>query len=90
MLEIEYTNQFKKDLKNCKKQGKNLTLIEKLVELLINQKAIPTKHKDHKLIGSWDGFRELHLDPDWLLIYQICQKSHTLILIRTGSHARLF
>ncbi len=90
MLEIEYTNQFKKDIKGCKKQGKKLELIEKIVKALAQQQSLAAKYKDHKLIGNWDNFRELHIEPDWLLIYRICRETKFLTLVRTGSHSDLF
>lgn len=90
MLHIEYTNQFKKDLKLAKRRRKDLELLKKLMELISEEKNIASKHRDHGLTGNWLGFRELHINPDWLLIYKLVLKEKTVIFTRTGSHSDLF
>lgn len=90
MLHIEYTTQFKRDLKLAKKRRKDLKLLKELMVLIQEEKAIPVKHKDHSLVGNWVGFRELHINPDWLLIYKLIQKEKIVIFTRTGSHSDLF
>lgn len=87
-LEVLQTNQFKKDLKLTKKRGLKLELLWKILELLIEQKPIPEKYKNHKLSGNWKGCWELHIQPDWLLIYQL--EGNFLKLVRTGTHTDLF
>jgi mRNA interferase YafQ len=80
--------QFKRDFKRIAKQGKNLQELESALFLLFNEKPLPERFADHSLHGDYDGYRELHIKPDWLLIYKI--EDETLILARTGSHAELF
>jgi mRNA interferase YafQ len=58
-----------------------------LLELLINERALPVAYRDHPLKGDWSGYRDAHIEPDWLLIYQISGKE--LVLMRTGTHADL-
>lgn len=82
---IQFTNQFKKDLKLAKKQGKDL---DKL--LLANGEKLDTKFKDHDLSGSYKGTRECHIEPDWLLIYEIVNNTLILMLYRLGTHSELF
>ena len=43
MLEIFYTNQFKKDFKKAKKQGKNLEKLKEVLVLLQEQQTLPPK-----------------------------------------------
>ena len=88
ILNIEYSNNFKKDYDKIKKQGKNLANFSKILKILSNNEPIPTKYKDHPLKGELKDYRELHIQPDWLLIYQI--SGDTLSLIGTGSHSYLF
>jgi mRNA interferase YafQ len=71
MLNIEYTTQFKQDLKLAKKRRKDLELLKALMELIQEERVIPAKHRNHSLAGDWVGFRELHINPDWLLIYKL-------------------
>ena len=58
--------------------------------LLKSGKKLPAKYKDHELKGDWKGFRELHISPDWLLIYTKNKTELILTLTRTGSHSELF
>ena len=88
--EIKFTNQFKKDIKLAKKQGKNLDKLYSVVETLANGEALEQKYKDHSLTGNYKNCRECHIDPDWLLIYEIINDVLILVLNRTGSHSELF
>jgi mRNA interferase YafQ len=90
MLEIIYTNKFKKDYKILKKRNKKLEKLQKVIQLLVIQDDLPLKYKDHKLIGNYDSCKECHIEPDWLLIYQVDQENNKLYLARTGSHSDLF
>ncbi|HDI5476917.1 TPA: type II toxin-antitoxin system YafQ family toxin, partial [Legionella pneumophila] len=69
MLELELATQFKRDLKKITKQGKRRTLLDSIVEQLQKEEPLDPKHKDHSLSVNWDGYRECHITPDWLLIY---------------------
>lgn len=88
MLTVQFTTRFKKDLKAIKKRNLNLDALEDIVELLVNEKELPAKNRDHELTGNWNGHRECHIQPDWLLIYKV--EGNTLMLYRTGSHSDLF
>jgi len=69
MLNIEYSGQFKKDIKKLKKRGKELEKIKEPIELILNDSILPLIYKDHALVGNWAGCRDLHVEPDWVLIY---------------------
>lgn len=90
MLQVEYTNQFKRDLKLSKKRHKNLHRLHEIMKDIEKQKGLDHKLKDHPLVGNWDGHRELHIEPDWLLIYKVIHKKNTVIFVRTGTHSDLF
>lgn len=90
MLTIRYEASFKRDYKRIKRRGYDLCLIEEVIDLLIQQKPLPERYKDHGLIGDYAGCRECHRTPDWLLVYQISQDKLILILTRTGTHSDLF
>lgn len=87
---IQFTNQFKKDLKLAKKQGKNLDKLFEVINILANGEKLDTKFKDHDLSGSYKGTRECHIEPDWLLIYEIVNNTLILMLYRLGTHSELF
>ena len=90
MLEIVLSNQFKKDLKLASKRGYKLELLEKIVDKIGKNIKLEDKHRDHALTGNYVGFRECHIQPDWLLVYRIENDELILFLSRTGSHSDLF
>ncbi len=87
--ELVATTSFKKDYKKLVKRQYNITLLDEVVEQLLNGNPLPEKNKDHALTGNWKGFRECHIMPDWLLVYRIYEDKLILSLIRTGSHSDL-
>ena len=90
MHEIVLANSFKRDLKLAKRRGYDLSLLQKVVDILAAGKPLPEKHRDHELTGNYGGFRECHITPDWLLVYKIDHGELLLFLSRTGTHADLF
>ena len=88
MLVIEQSNAFKRDVKKAKAQGRKFKLFEEIIGLLLNEMDLPIRCCNHKLIGNYDGYHELHIQPDWLLIYKV--KKNILYLARMGSHSELF
>ena len=90
LLELKKTTQFKKDLKRMVKRRVNKDLLNDVIQTLREQKPLNPKHHDHELSGDFAGFRECHIQPDWLLIYLIDGDNLVLTTARTGSHADLF
>lgn len=90
MLELVVTNQFKKDLKRIRKQGKDLNHLQNVLQMLLDGIVLDAKYHDHALTGNYVGFRECHIEPDWLLIYMINHDALILTASRTGSHSELF
>ena len=89
MYDIKRTTSFKKDLKRLIKQGKDLGLLENVVDELAAGNTLSSKYLDHAMIGNWKGFRNCHIAPDWVLLYKIEKTLLVLVLTRTGSHAEL-
>lgn len=90
MLKIVLSNRFKKDLKLIAKRGYNLGLLDDIVNRLARQEPLPDKNRDHSLTGDYIGYRECHIQPDWLLIYRVDNDELLLFLSRTGTHSDLF
>jgi len=88
MLKPVRSSQFKKDLKKAKRQGKDLNLLQAVVITLTNEEPLEESFRDHDLTGNWRGYRECHVNSDWLLIYKI--DGEDLKLARLGSHSELF
>ena len=88
MLTPVRSTQFKRDVRRAKKRGRDLTRLRTLLESLIRQEPLTARHLGHPLRGIWKGYREAHIEPDWLLIYRV--EANALLLVRTGSHSDLF
>ena len=88
--ELILTGKFKKSLKLAKKRGFDISLLENIVTMLQNNITLEEKYRDHELKGKYHGFRECHIQPDWLLIYLKEDGILTLTLVDTGTHADLF
>ena len=73
-----------------KKRGLDLSLLNDVVDTLRHGKQLDEKYRDHGLSGNFQGFRECHIKPDWLLVYLIENDILTLTLVDTGSHADIF
>jgi len=86
---LTLTSAFKKDLKRISRQPKNLVELKTIVELIASDQPLEQKYYDHQLTGNLKDFRECHIRPDWLLIYQKIQDKLILVLSRTGSHSDL-
>ena len=85
---VYYTSQFKKDFKLCMKRGYDTQLIKNVMTDLENGEQLPLQNKDHALTGGYTGYRECHVQPDWLLVYQTNEE--TVVFDRTGTHSDLF
>ena len=90
MRSFSRTSQFKKDVKQAGKRGKDLEKLKVVLDLLIAGDELPVKYQDHLLRGNFAGSRDCHLEPDWLLIYPLTENSGHVRLERTGTHSDLF
>ena len=82
--------KFRKDVRLANKQGKNIALLEWVIDQLADDIPLPGKHYDHALSGNWKGHRECHVTPDWLLVYRKNDKGELLLtLARVASHSEL-
>ena len=89
-LEIVPSSQFRKDLRLAQKRGLDLDKLKRVINALANGETLEPKYRDHTLTGDYTGFRECHIQSDWLLVYKIDGERLLLILTRTGMHSDLF
>lgn len=89
MRTFSRTNQFKKDVKLAARRGWDLAKLKTIIDLLIDDDLLPAQFKDHPLRGNWEGSRDCHIEPDWVLIYTLEGKNHVRFE-RTGTHSDLF
>ena len=87
---LKYTTQFKKNYKLAMRRGFDINLLDELIKKLASGETLPESYHDHPLNGKWIGYRECHIQPDWLLIYHINKDVLVLTLSRTGTHSDLF
>ncbi|MDE5818899.1 MAG: type II toxin-antitoxin system YafQ family toxin [Lachnospiraceae bacterium] len=89
-LKVKYSSRFKRGLRLAIKRGLDISLLEEVVEKLRARIPLDAKYRDHSLGGNYKGYRECHIQPNWLLIYLIEDDILTLTLVDTGTHADLF
>ena len=91
MYELKPTGQFRKDLRLCERRGCNLQSLKTVLEYLKNNGQVPADYLPHKLVGrNYKGFWECHIQPDWLLVYDVQEAVCLVALVRTGTHSDLF
>ena len=88
MKRIHRTSQFKKDVKRMGKRGNKFEDFKEVIRKLVAGESLEAKYRDHLLVGQYKGTRECHIEPDWLLIYEVNETE--LILVHTGTHSDLF
>lgn len=88
--DVVWTTQFKKDYKLAVKRHLDIALLDDIIRVLTRGESLPEKNRDHALSGNWAGYRECHIQPDWLFVYCIEEDVLVLTLIRTGTHSDLF
>ena len=87
---VVQTSGFKKELARAKKRGLSPEDFDEVVVMLKNDEPLPPKYKDHKLSGKFTGYRECHINPDWLLVYKKYKDELILMLTHTGTHSDIF
>ena len=90
MYTLRTTQEFDKDVKRCKKNGRNMQLLRDVVELLEENGSVPESYKPHMLHDEYAGLWECHIEEDWLLVWRQNDKRLTLLLTNTGTHKELF
>jgi mRNA interferase YafQ len=81
-------NRFERDVGRMKKRGQDMEKFTAVIDALCSRAPLAPELNDHPLKGEWKGWRDCHVAPDWIIIYQ--KTAEELILARTGTHADLF
>ena len=92
MRRIERAAAFKRNFRRAKASSRYRNLERRLTtvpELLVNDRPLSPRYRDHALSGNWSGYRDCHLWPDLLLIYAK-PSPDVLRLVRMGPHSDLF
>ncbi|MDR1979270.1 MAG: type II toxin-antitoxin system YafQ family toxin [Synergistaceae bacterium] len=88
MLDFSYSPKFKKDIKQAAYRGRDIMKMFSPIAMLLNNRPLPRQYRDHPLKGEWTGYRDFHVEPDWIVIYRIV--GNLLVLEQTGTHSELF
>jgi len=88
MRKIIFTSQFKRDVRLAEKRHKDTNKLLEVFRLLAADEILPERYKDHPLSDDWKHHRDLHIEPDWLLIYRA--DAEDVVMVRTGTHSDLF
>ncbi|MGI6783538.1 MAG: type II toxin-antitoxin system YafQ family toxin [Aminivibrio sp.] len=90
MLELAWSKRFKKDYARAVAQCRDLSKLDKLLVLLVNETPLPSSYKDHALKGEWSHYRDAHIEFDWILIYRVDKENQRVLLAALGSHSEIF
>ena len=91
MYKVRWSKQFDKDFKRVVNNKKLTAEVEDVITLLAtSDNPLPEKYRDHQLKGTYADYRECHVRPDWLLVYQKNKKELILLLVETGTHSYIF
>lgn len=90
MYSIKFTHQFKKSLRLCVRRGLDVAKIQTAIDFLQKTGSLPDKYRPHALSGVRKGQMEAHIEPDWLIVWELDKEKVILYLIDTGSHSDLF
>lgn len=88
MKQLSRTAQFKRDVKRQQKRGKDFTDFKQIIQQLLAGQELAAHYRDHALVGQYEDAREYHIEPNWLLMYEVTAAE--IVLIRTGTHSDLF
>ena len=91
-MNVRWRSQFKKDYRRMMKQGQDIGKLDYVIGELAEPNPLPEQYRDHSIKGDYAGYKECHIEPDWLLIYDyetLDGGERQLLLVRTGSHADL-
>lgn len=87
---IEVTRQYLKDLRLARKRMLEEKKLNEVIAILASGDELPRQNRDYALSGDYQGCRECHVLPDWLLIYSKKETLKIISLVRTGTHSDLF
>jgi mRNA interferase YafQ len=90
MLKPELTNQFKRDYGLLVRRGYDMTKLDAVIVLLLNQTPLAPRYRDHPIKGNWRGYRGCHIADDWVLVYMVDGDRLRLMLSRTGTHVDVY
>ena len=94
MRQLKYTvrtsNKYKRELRKVLSRGYQLQKLDRVIEIIASGENLPAKYAARPLHGNMEGYRECHVEFDWVLVYRIYQDELILLLTGTGTHSDIF
>ena len=90
MYELKITHQFKKSLRLCVRRGLDPEKMRVAINHLQATGTLPPEYQPHPLVGNRKLQMEAHIEPDWLIIWEVNNHQLILYLVDTGTHSDLF
>lgn len=90
MYELQPKTKFRRDIKLANKRGVDFDLLHEALGILSSTGSLPPKYKPHPLKGEYKGCIDAHIQPDWVLIYEVDEEAGIIVLHRTGRHQDVF
>ena len=87
---VRTSKRYRRELKIVLSRGKDESKLKEVIKILAAGENLPAKYADHPLAGKWKGYRECHIEPNWLLVYRIHDDILVLALMSTGTHSDIF
>lgn len=88
MYKLKISKLFKKQFKKLNNSDRELTMF--VIDKLLANEKLEDKYKDHQLKGELKEFRDCHIRPDLVLIYQRIEKELIVYAFKIGSHNEVF
>jgi mRNA interferase YafQ len=91
MYKVQYSTKFRRDLRKFEKDSNFKTKwLKDILWLLVKNKPLDGRYRNHKLKNKFHDCMECHIKPDLLLIYSVDNNKKEIYLYRLGSHSELF
>ena len=88
MRNLQRTAQFRRDYRQAFRRGKDISLLDQVVDRLLVGEELEPRYRVHRLVGNWYPAWECHIEPDWLLVWE--DDGETITLRRAGTHSDIF
>lgn len=90
MYVFQWKTKFKRDFKLIPRRGWDVSKLEVAFRHLADTGTLPDSYKPHPLRGDYKGCIDAHIQPDWVLIYEVLEDEKVILLHRTGRHQDVF
>lgn len=87
-LEVVWSGRFKRDVERMRRSGRDMAKLTALMTAIAEGRRLEPSREDHPLRGDWKGYRDCHVEGDWVLVYKVAEGKAWFA--RTGTHSEVF